>query len=158
MLARQPWTGGDEQSAPFRHCTQSRQTFVHLCPSFFYLLFVCGAEENWPQKSEIRQWYAAGLRVGATRWYHIARHILSFLTGLVLTGRPRTIFSSIQAGSPAVLTTGNSQFLGCNRQSQRLNDPSIPWATKLGNIWRYLKRLAYRCEPLLGAKGELVGA
>ena len=42
MLGRQPWTGGDEQSAPFRHHTQFRQTLADLCPSF--LCFWCWRE------------------------------------------------------------------------------------------------------------------
>ena len=54
-----------------------------------------------------------------------------------------------QAGEPAVLTTGpgNSQPLSCKGCRQKIEARSSEQPKT---------RLAYRCEPLLGAKGELV--
>lgn len=159
MLARQPWTGGDEQSAPFRHHTQFRQTLADLCPSFF--CFLCWRELTQKIEKSGSDTRLGYVSVPLDDIISPAISLALLFDWPCLDRETAHNWSNTQAGSPAVLTTGpgNSQFLGCRQSSQILNDPSIPWATKLGNIWRYLKiRLAYRCEPLLGAKGELVGA
>ena len=119
------------------------------------------SQKRFAAKHTDRQRYSAGLRIASTRGSDFAGQPLSSPTVLGIApyrihvhSRTFTLFTfaafgkrrglDAQAGSPAVLTTGpgNSQPPGCNN-----SHPQLYWQQT---------RLAYRCEPLLGAKGELV--